>query len=420
MHIPLIDRYITLVSNNRDFRYLWFSQVISLLGDWFNLIASAKLIEELSGSGLAFSGLFLARLLPPFILGPVAGVLADRFDRRRIMIVSDLLRCLVVLGFLFVRTEQDIWLIYVLTTLQLSIGAFFEPTRSAVLPGLVTRQDLITANALSGATWSSMLALGAAAGGLVTTLLGTTTAFMIDAATYLISAYFITRIAFPAIIEWQTPAALRSKGWQTFVDGLRYLWQRPATLVVTFLKASSAITYGSIDIVQVSFASIFPIWGNEAATLGLIYFVIGLGTGLGPILAQRFTKERLWPMYWAILTAYGLMVAGYLLIGWGPLLGIILVGTFVRTIGTGINWVYSSSILQMSVPDNFLGRVFAFDLAMTTLAASTSTLWAGWARDMLALTPNQIALVMAGVSLGMGCGWLIYLSGYAKKSQPSL
>lgn len=420
MRIPLIDKYITLVRLNRDFRYLWFSQVISLLGDWFNLIASAKLIEELSGSGLAFSGLFLARLLPPFVLGPVAGVLADRFDRRRIMIVSDLLRCLVVLGFLFVRTEQDIWLIYVLTTLQLSIGAFFEPTRSAVLPGLVSRQDVITANTLSGATWSSMLALGAAAGGAVTTLLGTTTAFMIDAATYLISAYLITRIAFPAIIEWEAPTATRTKGWQTFVDGLQFLWQRPATLVVTFLKASSAITYGSIDIVQVSFASIFPIWGNEAATLGLIYFVIGLGTGVGPILAQRFTKERLWPMYWAILVAYGLMVAGYLLIGWGPLLAMILVGTFVRTIGTGINWVYSSSILQMSVPDNFLGRVFAFDLAMTTLAASTSTLWAGWVKDVLALTPNQISLVMAGVSLVIGFGWLIYLSSYAKKSQPSL
>ena len=125
-------------------------------------------------------------------------------------------------------------------------------------------------------------------------------------------------------------------------------------------------------------------------------------------------------MYWAILIAYGLMVAGYLLIGWGSLLTIILIGTFVRTIGTGINWVYSSSLLQMSVPNNFLGRVFAFDLAMTTLAASTSTLWAGWAKDMLGLSPNQIALVMAGVSLVMGIGWLIYLSSFAKRSQPSL
>ncbi|MCB9098789.1 MAG: MFS transporter [Anaerolineales bacterium] len=420
MSIPLVDKYIDLVSTNRDFRYLWFSQIISLLGDWFNLIASATLVAGLSGSGLAFSGLFLARLLPPFILGPAAGVLADRFDRRQILIVSDLLRCVVVLGFLFIRSKEDIWLIYVLTTLQISIGAFFEPTRSAVLPGLVSRKDLITANALAGATWSSMLALGAAAGGAVTTLFGTTSAFMIDAASYLISAYLITRIVFPPKEELTESRGATNKGWQTFVDGLQYLWQRPAILVVTLLKASSAITYGSIDIVQVSFANVFPLWDSKAATLGLIYFVIGLGTGFGPILAQRFTKEQLWPMYRAILVAYGLMVTGYLLLGWGPLLTIILMGTFIRTIGTGINWVYSSSLLQMSVPNNFLGRIFAFDLAMTTLAASTSTLWAGWAKDTLAFSPHQIALVMAGVSLMMGLSWLIYLSSYAKRSRPSL
>lgn len=420
MRIPLIDRYVDLVKDNRDFRYLWFSQIISLLGDWFNLIASASLIANLSGSGLAIGGLFIARLLPPFVLGPVAGVLADRFDRRRILIASDLLRAVVVLGFLLIRSESDIWLIYVLTAVQLSISAFFEPTRSAVLPGLVTRQDLITANALSGATWSTMLALGAAAGGAVTALLGTTSAFVIDAATYLLSAYLITRIQFPPKSSQAEAAAAGSAGWQSFVAGMQYLWQRPAILVITFLKASSAITFGGIEIVQVSFAEeFFPLWGNSSATLGLIYFVVGLGTGLGPIVAQRFSQNNLWPMYWAILIAYGTMTAGYVMLGWAPTLGIVLVGTFVRTIGTGINWVYSSSIIQMSVPDHFLGRVFAFDLAMTTLAASTSTFWAGWAKDTLAFTAYDISLIMAAVSLVMAAGWTFYLVTYAKTHAPT-
>jgi MFS family permease len=113
--IPIIDTYITLVRNNPNYRYLWLSQLISQMGDWFNLIASAALIARLSGSGLAIGGLFIARLLPPFVLSPVVGVVADRFDRRKILIISDVLRVFVVLGFLVVRTEQQIWLLYALT-----------------------------------------------------------------------------------------------------------------------------------------------------------------------------------------------------------------------------------------------------------------------------------------------------------------
>ncbi|MCB0209810.1 MAG: MFS transporter, partial [Anaerolineae bacterium] len=417
---PLIDHFINLVKDNRDFRYLWFSQVISLLGDWFNLIASASLVADLSGSGgLAIGGLFLARLLPPFVLGPIAGVLADRFDRRKILIISDLLRAGVVLGFLFIRSESDIWLIYVLTTLQLSISSFFEPARSAVLPGLVTRRDLITANALSGATWSSMLALGAATGGLVTALFGITSAFIIDAATYLISAYLITRIAFPAKIGEDEATASTAAGWQDFIEGITYLRQQPEILAITLLKASSAIAFGAIEIIQVAFAEdYFPLAGNSSATLGLIYFVVGLGTGLGPIVAQRFSKDSVWPMYYAILIAYGAMGIGCLLLGWAPTLAIVLVATFIRTIGTGINWVYSSSLIQMRVPDKFLGRIFAFDLAMTTLAASASTFWGGWAKDTLGYTVHRISFVLAGICLVMGASWALYLVTYARKRYP--
>ena len=174
MRLPLIDSYVTLLRTNKQYRLLWLSQVISQTGDWFNLIASAALVAHLSGSGLAIGGLFLARLLPPFVLSPLVGVVADRFDRRKILIASDLLRTLVVLNFLFVRSEQDIWLLYALTVLQLSISAFFEPTRAALVPSLVARQDLVTANALDGTTWSTMLALGAALGGLATALFGIT------------------------------------------------------------------------------------------------------------------------------------------------------------------------------------------------------------------------------------------------------
>jgi len=293
IRIPIINPYVDLVRHNRAYRYLWFSQIISLMGDLFNLIASAALVAKLSGSGLAIGGIFLARLLPPLLLGPFVGVVADRFNRRKILIASDLLRTGVVLAFLLIRSEADIWLIYVLIVLQFSISAFFEPTRAALLPSLVPRHDLVTANALSSATWSTMLALGAALGGLATALFGITTAFLIDAATFLVSAWFVTRIPLgPGPVQAEALAAPQS-GWQDFVSGLIYLRQHPAILMVALLKASSALAYGGMAIIEVNFAErVFPLGEGGSGTLGLIYFMAGLGTGLGPILARRLTGVK--------------------------------------------------------------------------------------------------------------------------------
>ncbi len=419
MRIPLVDSYITLVRHNRNYRLLWLSQVVSLMGDWFTLIASASLVAHLSGSGLAIGGLFLARLLPPFVLGPLAGIVADRFDRRKILIASDLLRALVVLNFLFIRSEQDIWLLYVVTIVQLSISAFFEPTRAALMPGIVDRRDLVTANALDGTTWSTMLALGAALGGLATALFGTMASFLIDAATFLISAWFVSRIAAPG------PTALapdesgdNNVGWGAFVAGVRYLWQRPSVLVIALVKASSSLAFGGIAVVEVAFAKeIFPLGRDGSGTLGLIYLAIGLGTGLGPLVARRLTGDNPLSMQWAILFTYVVMAIGYILQGWAFTLTILLVATIIRTVGTGINWVYSSSLLQMIVPGNYLGRVFAFDLAMMTLASSTSTLWVGWAKDTLGLSPQQLALSLGTVPLLMTIGWMVYMSWQLKRRQ---
>lgn len=418
MHTLLNNSYINLIQNNPNFRYLWFSQIVSLLGDWFNLIASAALVANLSNSGLAIGGIFLARLLPPFLLGPVVGVVADRFDRRKILIASDILRAIVVLNFLFIRDENDVWLLYVLTILQMSISAFYEPARAAVLPAIVTRQDIITANAISGATWSTMAATGAALGGFATAVFGTTTAFIIDALTFLLAAWFITRMPFWSKANDYQPKPVTTPGWQTFVDGLRYLWSNRPILVIALLKASSAIAFGGTEIVQVIYANeYFPLGGDGSGTLGLIYFTVGVGTGVGPILARRFTGDNPPAMYWGILAAYVTMIIGYALLGWGATLSIVLIGTIFRTLGTGINWVYSSSLLQMRVPNNLLGRVFAFDLAMVMLAQSLSTFWAGWATDNLALGPQGISLVMAAISLIMAAGWMIYMLVSAKQNR---
>ena len=134
--------YRDLLQQNADFRNLWYGQIVSLFGDWFNLIASASLVASLTGSGLAVGALFAVRMLAPFLVSPLAGVAADRFDRRRLLIATDLVRAVVVLGFLVVRTPQQVWLLYVLTAVQLGMHGFFFPTRNAILPDIVSDEQL--------------------------------------------------------------------------------------------------------------------------------------------------------------------------------------------------------------------------------------------------------------------------------------
>src|SRR5258708_34059404 len=139
----------------------------------------------------------VARFLPSVVMGPLSGVVADRFSRRLIMIAADLLRAVVVLGFLFIRRPDQMWLVYVLTVLQLAFSAFFEPAKTAVIPSIVSDRELVSANAIASVTWSAMLTLGAAMGGLVTGWFGTDVAFILDALTYLLSAALIASVRLP-------------------------------------------------------------------------------------------------------------------------------------------------------------------------------------------------------------------------------
>src|SRR5262247_1904380 len=179
--------YIDLLRRNRSFRQLWLGQVVSQMGDWFDTIALYTIILNLTGSGRDVGLLLVARFVPSFFFGPISGVVADRFSRRTIMIVSDVLRAFVVLGFLFVRRADQLWIIYVLTVFQLGLSTFFEPAKTAVIPSIVSDRELVAANAISSVTWSVMLTLGAAIGGIITGWFGTNVAFILDALTFALS-----------------------------------------------------------------------------------------------------------------------------------------------------------------------------------------------------------------------------------------
>lgn len=404
--------YLALLQRRPQFRYLWLAQVISLFGDWFNAIATVMIVNRYGGSGLAVSALFLARSLPPFFAGPLAGVIADRFDRRTVLIASDLLRLFIVLGFLLVTSADRLWLVYVLSMMQFVVSAFFEPARSALVPQIVAESELIEANTLASVTWSAMLAVGGAIGGAVAAALGAETALVIDSGTFLLSALFITRV------RLDTPnIAVRAQtsGWRDFVDGLAYVRGRADVAWAASVKGLGQM--GSVDVIAAVLAArVFPLGPEGGGALGLMLTAFGLGTVLGPIIGNYFHDNTPGRLQRAILGGYGLILAGWLVVGVAPSLWVVMLGWVLRGMGGSINWTYSDILIQLKVPGQYLGRVFALNLAFFTLLMSASTWASGLLLDQLQIEPRLLALWLGLASLAPIGLWTLFLRADAAQS----
>jgi MFS family permease len=184
---------MSLLRRNRDFRALFFASVISLGGDWFLWVAINGLIFTATGEALYVGLAILAQESAFFLASPIGGVLADRLDRRKLMIVCDVARAVVCVAFLLVG-EDTIWLAYVLLPVLATFAAPFDPASTAATPNLVDPEDLPAANALNGSLWGTMLAVGAGLGGLMSAKFGADTAFLVNAGSFVVSAALLASI----------------------------------------------------------------------------------------------------------------------------------------------------------------------------------------------------------------------------------
>lgn len=232
---------LELLASNRDFRRVWLGSVVSLFGDWFNTIALFTLIGTLTDSPLAVGGVLATKMIAFATCSPIAGIVADRFDRRRLMIASDLLRALIVLLFLFVRDAEHVPLAYVLIYLQIAVGSVFRPAKSASVPNIVRPDQLLTANTIMSATWSTLLALGAALGGLATAALGVEAIFLIDAASYLLSAALLWGASFETPPPKRSERGIVATAWADLRAGWSYLIRVPAVGRMALAKATWAV-----------------------------------------------------------------------------------------------------------------------------------------------------------------------------------
>lgn len=390
-----MQSYVRLLRNNPDYALLWYAQAISLIGDWFNTIVLSALVSRYSdGSGLAISVLLLARFLPPLLVSPLAGVLLDRFDRKRLLIFSDLARVVIVLGFLLATSPDRLWLIYLLTVLQFSLSALFEPGRSAIMPSVVRREDLVQANVLGSVTWSVMLAIGGALGGLVAAALGIETALIFDAITFLVSALLIGKIRIRR--ESVEPRKEEGVSLRDFVDGLRFAAAHPPTAAALLVKLGG--NFGNYDTIMIVYAtSLFPLGDQGSGSLGILWSAFGIGAILGPILINRLNDGSIRVMRRLIIVGYAFVSIGWFLIGGAPILVIVALATVVKAMGSSIYWTYSSVILQKSVPDEFLGRIFSLDLAGFQLATVISTLVTGFAVETLGAGAVREIVLWTGI-----------------------
>ncbi len=398
--------YIRLLRLNRDFRLLWLGQVVSLLGDWFNSIALLTLVHQLTGSGLMVGGVFIARMLPSFLLGPAAGVVADRLDRKTVMITTDILRAGIVLLFLLVRSGEDIWLLYAVLFLSMSVAAFFDPARSAAIPNVVSRNQLLIANALGGATWCIMLALGASLGGITIALAGFKTVFILDSATFLVSAWFIRRARVPRS-HLAHKKALRWLGFSDVIGGLGFLGRNPTVLATVMVKFGWGVAGGLLLLMTIFGEDILAVRYSGEVTLGLLYAARGLGAALGPVLVRRYFPETTRLIRWVV--AFGFLINGCAYIGFSHVSHLTggMLWVFLANIGGSLMWVFSTMILQLMVPDIYRGRVFAAEMALLTVAIAVSNWLIGTLLDAGLFDARQLTLALGIWLLVPGLIWAL-------------
>src|SRR5215204_6198488 len=407
--LPTQVGYIDLLRRNRSFRQLWLGQVVSQMGDWFDTIALYTIILKLTGSGRDVGLLLVARFVPSFFFGPISGVIADRFSRQRIMIVSDLLRAVVVLGFLFVRRADQLWIVYVLTVFQLGLSTFFEPAKTAAIPSIVEDRELVAANAISSVTWSVMLTLGAAIGGLITSWFGTDVAFILDAATYLLSAALIAsiRVTKRRKRERQKLSFLRMLGITETIDGIKYVKDRPRVLALLLVKPAWGLGGGILTLLAVFGERIFPVGKDAAGGIGVLFAARGIGTAVGPIVARRISGEGLRRMQISIGISFLLAGVFYMAFGSATSFIFALVVLAIAHCGGSILWVFSTVILQRSVEDNFRGRVFAAEMALFTLTMAASNYITGELLDRFQISPRIVTVGMGAFFLLPGLAWFM-------------
>ncbi len=425
--------YLQLLRTNRSFRRLWWGQVISELGNWFNFIAGLGLVRLVSDGGVAATTIIvIARLVPFTLFAPLAGAIVDRWSRRQVMIVSDLARVVVALGFLLIRNPEDLWIAYLCTALLSLFHAFFEAAKNAAVPNITGERDLLAGNALMFSSRFLLMSLGAALGGWTAATVGYNAAFIVNAVSFLGSAFSVWLIpetetkqlemekdegglpdnlaGSSGSFDGNQVSAGKHSYWSDIREGWSYIISHAPVRTILLINVLWATGGGAINLISdrlggIVFAGDHGISGDSA--VASLYFAAGLGLFIGMMIARRVGSFFEFRGLTVGFIGWGLVVQGCLfaLIGVMPTLWLACVFLFLSRILLGAEFAVQETLLMRLVPDKLRGRVGTTDRATELLIWSLSTAMAGW--SLRAITPRTLTVVCGLLSGTSGLVWLI-------------
>jgi MFS family permease len=418
---------IALLRRNGDFRALFLAQIVSFAGDWFATVAMLGLVIDRTGSNVAATAVFVVQTLPAFLLSPLAGPAADRFDRRTLMIAVSLLQAAAA-GLFLVALHGPVAFAFVAQGLVSALGTFFAPASQAALPNLVDAEDLPLATVMLSSTWGAMLAIGAAAGGLFALAFGRDAAFLADGVSFLLAAVLIAAIRRPTQQAAPDGRRGRIRPVADTIETIRYARTHP--VVAALLGSKLGFGFGTGSVGMLALLATGPFHSGDGGT-GLLLAARGLGVVAGPFVARRLVTR------WSVrstaggragdgqdggrvarettLATAGILLAcgvagivygaGYLVVGTAPVLAVAVAGALLAHLGGGAQWTLSTYGLQAAVPDYIRGRVFAADLALVTVSMSVSLVASGALAELTG--PRVPTVLLAAVSGLWGLAYLV-------------
>ena len=421
---------VDLVKNRRDYRRVLLSNMISQLGDWLSYIAISLLTVSSGEGGLALASAYLVHTLPNALMAPLSGRIADRFDRKQVMIASAVIASLCTALMCVAASQNAIWILQALTFTRTCISSFGMTARQAATPSLVERDELYTANSLSSMVWSTLFAAGVALGGVLAATVGPTLAIGIDSASFLIAALVI--LGLPALppssikvdqsygdldIEDRQKEPLLPEGEQSLLEpsmsltpqsGLWACWRfarQDPKLAASLLAKCPLGVINSAGWMTLTLLASLTFNDKSGAILGLFHASRAIGTGVGPILFKRvWPNSAVQSSIWSILATLGILWSEQL---WLTLFSLLCFGALL-----GYTWVRSSALVQRYAPSEALGRLTAFDYSASIVCQSISILMVGIAYDLgYGLSAGVYVVIFITLALGV---WLIRLERSAQ------
>lgn len=424
--------YGELIRGNRNFRNLLAGQFISELGNWFNFIAGLGLVRVVSDASPTAAGLFfVARLLPFAIASPIAGTFVDRFSRRQVMILTDLARALIALTFLLVTSPEDLWIAYLATILLHTFGAFFEGAKNAAAPNLTGPEGLMAGISLLFSTRFLLMAVGSALGGWAAAVFGYQAAFIINAASFLVSAFTVWQIPEEATRDADAAGRIsslmprrrsrsvsgekittetRASFMTELREGISYTVKNHFAFTILIMNVIWATGGGSINIIFERIGGVhFAVtegWNPDAA-VAILWTATGLGLSIGMLIARRISiyldrsnRNRSFIGWTLIIHGVMFSTAAFMPTLW--MFGVIVL---VSRAIVGVEYAVQETLFQRSLPDYIRGRISTLDRGAELTMFGISSYVAS--EMMFYITPQTLTVVSGVLSALAGVVWFI-------------